>query len=67
MTIRPPRGVRGASLRGQHRHVKRALQVIRLLSVGHYPSKRFGIRALREHLAARLVLTHEFIDIPNPV
>jgi dinuclear metal center YbgI/SA1388 family protein len=40
---------------------------IHFLAVGHYASERLGIQALGDHLAARFGLTHEFIDIPNPV
>jgi len=40
---------------------------IHFLAVGHYASERLGIQALGEHLATRFGLTHQFIDIPNPV
>ena len=40
---------------------------IHFLAAGHHNTERLGIRALGEHLSARFRLSHEFIDIPNPV
>jgi dinuclear metal center YbgI/SA1388 family protein len=37
------------------------------IAAGHHATERYGIRALGEHLAARLGVAHQFIDIANPV
>ena len=37
------------------------------IAAGHHATERYGICALGEHLAARLGLAHQFIDIANPV
>ncbi|MDP3744413.1 MAG: Nif3-like dinuclear metal center hexameric protein [Methylotenera sp.] len=37
------------------------------ISAGHHATERYGIQALGEHLAEKFNLTHEFIDIKNPV
>lgn len=36
-------------------------------AAGHHATERYGVQALGEHLAEQFSLTHEFIDIPNPV
>lgn len=37
------------------------------LAAGHHATERYGVQALGEHLAQKFNLTHEFIDIDNPV
>lgn len=37
------------------------------ISAGHHATERYGIQALGEHLAEKFNLTHEFVDIKNPV
>ena len=37
------------------------------LSCGHHATERYGVQALGEDVAQRFGITHEFIDIPNPV
>lgn len=37
------------------------------ISAGHHVTERYGIKALGEHLAEKFNLSHEFIDINNPV
>ena len=37
------------------------------ISAGHHVTERYGIKALGEHLADKFQLTHQFIDIENPV
>ena len=37
------------------------------ISAGHHATERYGVQALGEHLAQKFNLTHEFIDIKNPV
>lgn len=37
------------------------------IAAGHHVTERYGIKALGEHLVERFNLTHEFIDIDNPV
>lgn len=37
------------------------------ISAGHHATERYGIKALGEHLAEKFNLSHEFIDIENPV
>lgn len=36
------------------------------IACGHHASERYGAPAVAGHIAARLNLAHEFIDIPNP-
>jgi putative NIF3 family GTP cyclohydrolase 1 type 2 len=36
------------------------------LACGHHATERFGAPAVAGHLAKRLGLVHEFIDIDNP-
>lgn len=40
---------------------------IAYISAGHHATERYGVQALGEHLALKFNLTHEFIDINNPV
>lgn len=37
------------------------------ISAGHHATERYGVQALGEHLANKFDLSHEFIDIDNPV
>lgn len=37
------------------------------VAAGHHATERYGVRALGDHLAQRFGLTHQFIEIPNPV
>lgn len=37
------------------------------ISAGHHVTERYGVQALGEHLAEKFNLSHEFIDIKNPV
>jgi putative NIF3 family GTP cyclohydrolase 1 type 2 len=36
------------------------------LACGHHATDRYGAPAVAEHIAARLGLEHQFIDIDNP-
>ena len=36
-------------------------------AAGHHATERYGVQALGAELAARFGISHEFIDIPNPV
>jgi len=37
------------------------------ISAGHHATERYGVQALGEHLAQKFGISHEFIDIDNPV
>lgn len=37
------------------------------LAAGHHATERYGIAALGQHLSEQLGITHEFVDIDNPV
>lgn len=37
------------------------------IGAGHHATERYGVRALGEHLSHHFGLSHEFIDIDNPV
>jgi dinuclear metal center YbgI/SA1388 family protein len=37
------------------------------IAAGHHATERYGIQAIGDHLAAQFGLTHDFIDIDNPV
>jgi dinuclear metal center YbgI/SA1388 family protein len=37
------------------------------ISAGHHVTERYGVQALGQHLARKFNLTHQFIDINNPV
>jgi dinuclear metal center YbgI/SA1388 family protein len=47
-------------------HLARELGV-HFYAAGHHATERYGIKALGEHLAAQFGLSHDFIDIDNPV
>jgi len=47
-------------------HIARESGVI-LIAAGHHATERYGVQALGEHLAQKFRLTHQFIDIDNPV
>ena len=40
---------------------------IHYFAAGHHATERYGIQALGEHLAEHFGLSHQFIDIDNPV
>jgi dinuclear metal center YbgI/SA1388 family protein len=40
---------------------------IHFVAAGHYATETFGVNRLGEHLAGLFHLTHEFIDVPNPI
>ncbi|HAF00482.1 MAG TPA: Nif3-like dinuclear metal center hexameric protein [Methylophilaceae bacterium] len=37
------------------------------IAAGHHATERYGVKALGEHLAQMFSISHEFIDIHNPV
>lgn len=37
------------------------------IAAGHHATERYGIKSLGEHLASQFELSHEFIDVHNPV
>lgn len=39
---------------------------VAFMACGHHASERYGIQAIGQHLATRLGLQHEFIDVDNP-
>jgi len=40
---------------------------VAFVAAGHHATERLGVRVLGEHLAFRFGLTHQFVDIENPV
>lgn len=40
---------------------------VAFIAAGHHATERYGVQALGEHLAAQLGISHQFIDIDNPV
>jgi dinuclear metal center YbgI/SA1388 family protein len=40
---------------------------IHYFAAGHHATERYGVQALGEHLAEHFAITHEFVDIENPV
>ncbi|MEH6591714.1 MAG: Nif3-like dinuclear metal center hexameric protein [Halioglobus sp.] len=40
---------------------------IHFVAAGHHATERYGVQALGEYLARRFELTHQFVDIDNPV
>ena len=40
---------------------------VAFISAGHHATERYGVQALGEHLAQKFGLTHQFIDVDNPV
>jgi dinuclear metal center YbgI/SA1388 family protein len=39
---------------------------VAFIACGHHASERYGVQAVGAHVAARLGLAHQFIDIDNP-
>jgi putative NIF3 family GTP cyclohydrolase 1 type 2 len=37
------------------------------MAAGHHATERYGVNALGDHLAFHFSISHEFIDIHNPV
>ena len=50
----------------QHVHLARESGVA-FVAAGHHATERFGVQAVGEHLARTFGLTHQFVDIDNPV
>ena len=50
----------------QTAHLARELG-INYFAAGHHATERYGVAALGEHLAMHFGVTHQFIDIDNPV
>ena len=40
---------------------------VAFIAAGHHATERYGIQALGEHIAQKFDVTHQFIDIDNPV
>lgn len=40
---------------------------VAFISAGHHATERYGVQALGEHLAQKFGITHQFIDVDNPV
>ena len=40
---------------------------IHFVAAGHHATERYGVQALGEHLVRQFGVTHQFIDIDNPV
>jgi dinuclear metal center YbgI/SA1388 family protein len=40
---------------------------VAFIAAGHHATERFGVQALGAHLARELGLSHQFVDLPNPV
>lgn len=40
---------------------------LHFIAAGHYATETFGVRRLGELIADRFGVTHEFIDVPNPI
>lgn len=40
---------------------------VHFFSCGHHATERYGVQALAEHLSERFAVSHEFVDINNPV
>ena len=40
---------------------------IHFIAAGHYATETFGVRRLGDLVAERFGVTHEFIDVPNPI
>jgi putative NIF3 family GTP cyclohydrolase 1 type 2 len=47
-------------------HQARELGIL-YLAAGHHATERYGVQALGGELAERFDVTHQFIDIANPV
>jgi dinuclear metal center YbgI/SA1388 family protein len=39
---------------------------VAFMACGHHASERYGVQAVGQHLAARMGLQHQFLDIDNP-
>ncbi|HTO46782.1 MAG TPA: Nif3-like dinuclear metal center hexameric protein [Burkholderiales bacterium] len=50
----------------QHVHLARESGVA-FVAAGHHATERFGVQAVGEHLARTFALSHQFVDIDNPV
>ena len=50
----------------QHVHLARESGVA-FVAAGHHATERFGVQAVGEHLARTFGLTHQFVDVDNPV
>ena len=50
----------------QTTHLARELGIT-YFAAGHHATERYGVQALGAHLAVQFGITHQFIDIPNPV
>ena len=37
------------------------------LACGHHATERYGVQAIGQHCASQFGISHQFIDIPNPV
>lgn len=37
------------------------------IAAGHHATERYGVQALGEHLAQKFAISHQFIDVANPV
>lgn len=37
------------------------------IAAGHHATEKYGVAALGEHLTKKFGITHQFIDIPNPI
>jgi putative NIF3 family GTP cyclohydrolase 1 type 2 len=40
---------------------------IHYFAAGHHATERYGVQALGAHLAEHFAISHEFVDIGNPV
>lgn len=40
---------------------------IHFVAAGHYATETFGVRRLGDLLAERFAISHEFVDVPNPI
>ena len=40
---------------------------IHYFAAGHHATERYGVAALGDHLAGHFQISHQFIDIDNPV
>jgi putative NIF3 family GTP cyclohydrolase 1 type 2 len=40
---------------------------VAFIAAGHHATERYGVQALGAHLARQFGISHQFIDIDNPV
>jgi len=40
---------------------------LHFFAAGHHATERYGVQAVGNHLAAEFGISHEFVDIDNPV